>query len=857
MIEETLEQKYERYKILFNKMLGVDFHNQEKADVGTVATKNYILYSASVVVGRALPDLRDGLKVSQRRAIYTMKDIGITHSGKFKKAARVTGTTIALYHPHGDTGVYTTMVNLSQPWKQNLPLIDGQGNWGSIDGDSPASSRYTECRMTKAASLLFKDLEHDTVDFIPNYDGEEQEPTVLPAPYPLILINGVLRGSIAVGMASSILPHNPSEIIKASIALLESRKNKEDFTAEDFLSYVPAPDFPTGGIVYNTGNMLDIIKSGRGNVRVRSKYHIETNKKRNSIIVTEIPWGKLKPTLIQQIVDLKRNNKDNKLASAISTISDQSDTEIRIVIDIKSGWDPELVWSYILKNTDFDTSIPYFSIVIDREVNSFGELAYTPKEYGLLQILNRYIDHRFEVINRKYKSVKEKAEATLHIIEGFLKALDIIDELIKIIKSSKNSEIAIKKIMKEYGFSEKQGSAILNMRLSKLTSIQKKELKEEEKKFKEIIKDCIFILTDYPRQCELLIEDLKESEKVIGYERRSEIKNELGSIDLEEVIPKEDCIIYLTHKGYVKRVPAKFINSQNRGTKGKKGIELTEGDFIYKIFNTHSHSNLFFITENGHVFATKAYNIPDSNRGSYIQNIIDMEEKSQIVEIVEAKEISENKELVLFTKLGNVKKTKLTEFNGAFRKRGINGINLIKSDIVTNGHIVDTDSEDSVIIATKQAKSIRFNLSEIKSIGRVSKGVRGIKLKENDYVIKSALIENEKSLVCTITEQGMAKVTPVNNLKLQSRAGVGVICMSLTKKSGDLVSLLSWPSENAKKDLVTITENGVINRIKVEDIKPTGRVTKGVKLVNVLENDSIKMTILADREEIEEGGENE
>lgn len=845
--EETTIDKYKRYEKLFKKMLGVDFHNHEKADVGTVATKNFILYSASVVIGRSIPDLRDGLKVSQRRALYSMKNMGISHSGKYKKAARITGDTIGKFHPHGDIAVYDTMVNLSQPWKQNLPLIDGQGNWGSIDGDSPANQRYTECRLTRTASLMFKDIENDTVDFIPNYDGEEIEPTVLPAPIPLILINGVLRGSIAVGMASSILPHNISEIIKVTQALISKRKINEDLTPEEFLSIVPAPDFPTGGIVYNTGNMLDIIKNGRGGVRVRSRHHIETNKKKNSIIITELPWGKVKPRLIQQIVDLKKNNKENKLAQAISSISDQSDTKIRIVIDIKNGWDPELVWNYILKNTDFDTSISYFSIVIDRTRNSAGEMAYVPREYGLLSILNRYVDHRFEVLTRKYNTIKTKSEKLLHIIEGFIKAIDIIDDIIKLIKSSKNSELASKKIIKEFGFSELQASAILGMRLSKLTSIQKKEMIEEKRKFKAVIKDCNEVLNNYTKQCEVLIEELTEVDNTIGTERKTEIKNELGNINLESVIPKEDCIVYLTHKGYVKRVSSKNISSQNRGTKGKKGIELTEGDFIYKIFNTNSHSNLFFITEKGHVFATKAYNIPDTNKGSYIQNIIEMEDKNKIVEIIEAKEISDSTDLILFTRLGNVKRTKLTEYNGAFRKKGINGINLIENDIVTNGHIIEYNSKDSILIATHEAKSIKFKLSEIKSIGRTSKGIRGIKLKENDFVIKSAIINNESSLICTITDQGMAKVSNSKDFKEQSRAGVGVICMSLTKKSGKLISLLSWEKEGSNKDIVTITEQGVINRIKVEDINQTGRVTKGVKLVEVNNNDRISMTILADR----------
>ena len=782
-------------------------------------------------------------------------DFTVEDKHEFFANGIVSSNCIGKYHPHGDISVYDTMVKMSQSWKQNITLVDGQGNWGSIDGDNPANQRYTEARMTKAASIMFRDIDKNTVDFIPNYDGLETEPTVLPSPMPMILVNGVPRGSIAVGMASSILPHNMNEIIAATRALIKSRKNNEEFSAEDFLSYVPAPDFPTGGIVYNTSSMLDIIKNGRGSVRVRAKHHIETEKKKNKIIVTEIPWSKVKTKLIQQIVDLKQTKKDNKLVSAITNISDQSTEDIRIVIEVKNGWDPELVWNFILKNTDFDTSLAYTSIVIDQVEDSSGNISPAPREYGLLSIINRYLDHRFQVVNRKYVFIKEKSEDKLHIVEGILKALDQIDKVIETIKKSRTPESATRNLMENFDLSERQSQAILSMRLSKLTSIQKKELVDQKRELKALIKECLEILGSYDIQCELLDTELKEISEQVGFERRSEIKNEIGNIDLEAVIPKEDCIIYLTHKGYVKRVPAKYINSQNRGTKGKRGIELTEGDFIHKIFNTNSHSNLLFITDSGTIFGTKAYNIPDTNRGSYIQNIIEMDNRSKIVEIIEVEEISDKKDLILFTKKGNVKRSSLIEYSGAFRKNGIIGISLTEEDIVTSGHVISSDSEESVVISTHKAKSIRFSISEVNKIGRSGKGVRGIKLKDDDFVIKSAIIGNEKSLICTITEHGMAKVSYIKDYKEQSRAGVGVICMSLTKKSGNLISLLSW-NANESKDLVTITDKGIINKIAIEDINPTGRVTKGVKLVNVNENDFISTVILTDRE-INEDNNNE
>lgn len=806
-------EKYNHYKELFNKMLNIDFHNQDQADIATIAAKNFILYSASVVVGRALPDLRDGLKVSQRRALYTMKKIGITDTGKYKKSARVTGTTIALYHPHGDVAVYDTMVNLSQPWKQNLTLIDGQGNWGSIDGDSPANQRYTECRMTKAASILFKDIENDTVDFIPNYDGEEIEPTVLPSPVPMILINGVLRGSIAVGMASSILPHNTTEVINATKALMEKRKNSEEFTAEDFLKYVPAPDFPTGGIVYNTENMKKIVTTGRGSVRVRAKYKTEKIGRRDSIVITEIPWGILKPKLIQEIVDLK--NKKNTLAQYISNISDQSDNEIRIVIEVKSGYkNIKALWNFILKNTSLDTSISYYSIVVDRVKDSKGELSYAPREYGLLTILNRYVDHRFEVINRKYTYIKEKSEKMLHIVEGFLKARDIIDEIIALIKKSKNSELAIKKLIDNFEFSREQAAAILAMRLSKLTSIQKNELIDNKRSLKSVIKEAKEVLNSTEKQCDLLIEELEEINKLVGKPRKSEIQEKIEEVAIEEV-PKEDIQIIVTNKKYIKKLDRK----------SKIDIDLTIGDFVCDRINTNTHAVAYVITSSGQVFGTKAYDIPNTKTGTYIKNIAQISHEDEIVDIL-FEENTKDKLLTLVTENGFIKNTKLEEYTGALRKTGITGISL-KEDKVVSAYIVDEKELQDIIVFSKNAKSIKFCIQkEVNAIGRASKGVRAIKLKDEDKVVDTIIIEKEsREAIATVTENKNIKSKSAVYYKEQARAGVGVICMPLTKKTGKLVgalkvkqntelSVCNEQSDNILKTFVFNEENIFVCRDK-------------------------------------------
>lgn len=838
----------------FEGFMDFEYKNRDTVPISVVATKTFVDYAGSVILGRSIPDLRDGLKPSQRRILHAMKGLSISHSGGHKKSARIVGECIGKYHPHGDNSVYDTMVNMSQDWKNNQTFVDGQGNWGSIDGDNPAAMRYTEARFEKFGSLMFKDIDKDLVDYNKNYDGSEFEPEVLPAPFPNILINGVAQGSIAVGMATSLLPHNPTEVMNALDLIVENRIAKKETTAEEILALIPAPDFPTGGIVYNTSSMLDIIKTGKGSVRLRAKHSVEDLKRgKSALVFTEIPFMKKKSALIDEIVNLKKLKKEDKVLQGITNIRDESSKEgMRIVIDVKSGWDPEVVCSSLMKNTGLDVSLAYFSIVIDSIKKSNGQEGFAPREYGLLKILERYTDFKMELIIRKWNFILKKTNERLHILEGLLKALDSIDEIIAVIKKSRKFETALKNLVKEFGFSEIQATSVLNMRLSKLTGLEKSTLLAEEKDLKAIIKEATKVLGNESYRNDIMRKEFQEMAEIIKKDRKTEIKNELNSINIEHLIPKEDCIIYTTHKGYVKRVPAKEINRQNRGTKGKKGIELTDSDFVEKIFETNSHATLLFVMNNGQVYGSKAYNVPDTNRGSFIENIFELKNGEKIVDVVTTEELSEDKNLIMVTSEGYIKKTKLSEYTGALRKVGVNGINLKKGFVISTS--IATGTED-IIIATKNAKSIKFNLEEVSLTGRSTQGVYGIKLKEQDQVIGSAIIsDNDNTAIATISELGQAKVSWAKDFKTQSRAGVGVICMQLSKKSGELNSIISWQTSE-EKDLVSITEQGIVNRVDIKTIKPTNRSTKGVKLITLKDTDKVVNTIKVDQFKEEEEGE--
>jgi len=841
-------KNFENLEELFERLVNVSYKDKDNVDIRAVATKSFIDYAAYVILNRALPDLRDGLKPSQRRILFAMKGLQITPNGGHKKSARIVGQTIGLYHPHGDTAVYETMVNMSQEWKNNLPLIDGQGNWGSIDGDNPAAMRYTEARFTKESSFLFKDINSDTVDFVKNYDGTEVEPSVLPTPFPNILINGVLSGSIAVGMSSSILPHNPTEVMNSLDLIISNKLEKKETLAEDILELIPAPDFPTGGTVYNTKNMIDIIKTGRGSVKLRANYEIEELKRgKKQIVFTTIPFSKKKSIIIEDIVNLKRKLKDSSIMNNITTIRDESSSEgIRIVIELKPHVNEDIVLNFLYKNSDLDISLNYNSVVIDK-IQKKDNIGFAPKEYGLLKILERYIDFTIEVLIRKWTYIKNNTEKQIHILEGLIKALDNIDKIIAIIKKSRKFETAKQNLIKEFNFSEEQSIAILNIKLSKLTSLEKKALLDKLKELKNLIKESIKILNNENYRLEIIKQEYKDIHKEIEKPRKTNIISEIKEVDITDTIQKEDLIVYVTNKGYVKKVPKKYFSSK-KISKEKLTIELTDNDYIQKIFDTDNHKFLFFVLNNGQTYSINIHDLPDSNRGTFIGNLFNLEGSKNIINSFIIDNFESKDKILFVMENGLVKKSELSDYKGSLRKTGILGINTNNSNI-KNSFIVN-DSED-IIIFTKMAKSIKFKVSDISVTGRATKGVKGIKLKKEDLVINSIILkENSNEVISTITEFGQIKSMFANSYKEQNRSGVGVFSMTLNKKSGELISVLKWSYED-NFIFKVIYENGnsfdfdtkelKINNDKMKELKEKllenneNRILKVIKLKNIEE----------------------
>jgi len=856
-MSENITNEINNIESKFNEILGKKWRHLDVVPIEEIAVKDFIDYGASVILGRAIPDLRDGLKPSQRRVLYSMKGLGLGYNGGFKKSARIVGDTIGKYHPHGDSAAYETMINMVQPWKKNLPLIDGQGNWGSIDGDEAAAQRYTEARFTKFGHMFFTDMDKEIVDFVPNYDGTEEEPQVLPVPFPNILINGVPQGSIAVGMASVILPHNSTEVMNALIALLENRKKNKDFTVDDVYKYIKAPDFPTGGIVYNLSDMKKIIETGKGSIRVRAKYTIEKHGKKPWIVITEIPYGKEKSKIIEKIADLRKeiNNKklnisdfDKKILQSITSIRDESNKDgMRIVIELKSSTDPEMVWNYLIKHTPLDISLSYNSVVVDL-IEKNGVKKFAPKAYGLLDILKRYLDFREEIQTRKWTYIKNKTEARLHIIEGLLKAIDIIDDIIAVIKKSKDSKVALNNLIKQFDFSEAQAKAIIDMRLARLTGIEKQTLEKEAKELNKVLDTAVKILTDKSYFYRVLKQDLEKVKKEISKERKTEIRYDLGNVNMEDLVPNEECVIYITNKGYLKRIPANKINKQNKGTKGKKGIQLTEEDFIQNVFNTMSHSLLLFIMKSGMVYATKAYNIPTNERGTYLENILEIKQGDKIVSVTEIKEFDDNKILLMATKNGMIKATKLSNYTGALRKTGIIGIKLREDDKVVSAEICDEkNNKKDIMMLTEQGKCIRFKISDVSIVGRNSLGVKGISLKNNDIVVDMKLL-SRNDYVLTVADNAIGKISESEVYRKQKRGGYGSSCIKLNKNA-KAIALLTYLIDDLDKDLILVTQKGIINKVDLSGIRVTSRNTKGVKLMSLKDNDRLIQAVLASKDE--------
>ncbi|WRG30399.1 DNA topoisomerase (ATP-hydrolyzing) subunit A [Helicobacter pylori] len=776
--------------------------------------ESYLAYSMSVIIGRALPDARDGLKPVHRRILYAMHELGLTSKVAYKKSARIVGDVIGKYHPHGDTAVYDALVRMAQDFSMRLELVDGQGNFGSIDGDNAAAMRYTEARMTKASEEILRDIDKDTIDFVPNYDDTLKEPDILPSRLPNLLVNGA--NGIAVGMATSIPPHRIDEIIDALAHVLENPNAELD----EILEFVKGPDFPTGGIIYGKAGIIEAYKMGRGRVKVRAKVHVEKTKNKEIIVLDEMPFQTNKAKLVEQISDLARE----KQIEGISEVRDESDREgIRVVIELKRDAMSEIVLNHLYKLTTMETT---FSIILLAIYNK------EPKIFTLLELLRLFLNHRKTIIIRRTIFELEKAKARAHILEGYLIALDNIDEIVRLIKTSPSPEAAKNALMERFSLSEIQSKAILEMRLQRLTGLERDKIKEEYQNLLELIDDLNGILKSEDRLNEVVKTELLEVKEQFSSPRRTEIQESYESIDTEDLIANEPMVVSMSHKGYVKRVDLKAYEKQNRGGKGKLSGSTYEDDFIENFFVANTHDILLFITNKGQLYHLKVYKIPEASRiamGKAIVNLISLAPDEKIMATLSTKDFSDERSLAFFTKNGVVKRTNLSEFGGNRSYSGIRAIVLDEGDELVGAKVVDNNAKH-LLIASHLGIFIKFPLEDVREIGRTTRGVRGIKLNENDFVVGAVVISDDSNKLLSVSENGLGKQTLAEAYREQSRGGKGVIGMKLTQKTGNLVGVISVDDENL--DLMILTASAKMIRVSIKDIRETGRNASGVKLIN-------------------------
>ncbi|MCE3039005.1 DNA gyrase subunit A [Helicobacter anatolicus] len=777
--------------------------------------ESYLDYSMSVIVGRALPDAKDGLKPVHRRILYAMNELNVTSRAAYKKSARIVGDVIGKYHPHGDTAVYDALVRMAQDFSMRLELVDGQGNFGSIDGDNAAAMRYTEARMTQASEEILRDLDKDTVDFIPNYDDTLKEPDVLPSRIPNLLVNG--SNGIAVGMATSIPPHRIDEIIDAVIYVLDHK----DAGVEELLEFVEGPDFPTGGIIFGKQGIRDAYNTGRGRIRVRAKVHVEKTKTRDVIVIDEVPYQVNKARLVEQISELVKD----KVIDGISEVRDESDREgIRVVIELKREAMSEIVLNHLYKSTAMEITFGIILLAINNK---------EPKIFTLLELLNIFIAHRKTVVIRRTIFDLEKAKARAHILEGLKIALDYIDEVIAIIRASKDADEAKNALMERFGLSELQSKAILEMRLQRLTGLERDKIESEYASLLVEIEYLNSILKSEEKLKEIIKEELLEIKEKFSTKRLTQIEEDYESIDAEDLIPNESVVVTMSHRGYVKRVQSRVYEKQNRGGKGKVSGNTHDDDFIESFFVANTHDTIMFITNKGQLYWLKVYKIPEAGRtaiGKAVVNLIQLSGDEKIMATITTSDFNDDKSLVFFTKNGIVKRTNLNEYSN-IRSVGIKAINLDEDDELVTASIVTQDVKE-LFLATYQGMCIRFDIDNVREIGRVARGVTGIRFKEEgDYVIGATTITGENNKLLTVSELGIGKQTLVGAYRLQSRGGKGVIAMKLTPKTGKLVSVINVDDEN--KDLMVLTTSGKMIRVDTEAIREAGRNTSGVKIVNV------------------------
>lgn len=810
--------------------------NVVPVDINTEMREAYLQYSMSVIVGRALPDARDGLKPVHRRVLFAMHEMGNSHDKPYKKSARVVGDVIGKYHPHGDTAVYDTVVRMAQDFSLRHPLVDGQGNFGSIDGDSPAAMRYTEVRMTELAEKLMEDIDKETVDFSPNYDDSLLVPNVLPSKFPNLLVNG--SAGIAVGMATNIPPHNLGEIIDGCLALIE----EPDITFDKLVKIIPGPDFPTAGIISGRGGILQAYKNGRGIITVRAVAEIESGKgDREKIVVSELPYQVNKAKLIESIADLV---KDKKI-EGISDIRDESSREgLRVVIDVKKGENSSVVLNRLYKFTQMETSFGIIMLALDS--------GNQPRVFDLKSLLKAFLNHRQEVVTRRCVFDLKKAEARIHILEGLKLALDNIDAVIATIKQSRETSAAREALISKFGLSEPQAQAILEMRLQRLTGLEREKILNEIKELEATIAWLKRVLGDVGEIYKIIAEELQEIKNKYGNPRRTKLEGDVGDVVEEDLITQEDVIVTITHSGYIKRIPIDTYRTQRRGGKGKQGMETRDEDFVSEMFATDTHTTLLVFTDKGKVYWQKVYRLPEGSRqskGKAIANVVNLSSNEKVQAILPIKEFTPDKYVVMLTKNGVIKKTSLDAFSNP-RPSGIIALTMDLNDSVIDCKV--SSGKDDIFIATEEGMSIRFDESQVRSMGRTARGVKGINLAEGDFVAGiEVLSPEEKRTILMVTEQGYGKRTSAEEYRRQSRGGVGVITQKVTDKVGRVVATRIVEDKN---DVMIITDKGTLIRLPCAQVSTLGRNTQGVRLITVHEGENVSsMALVAEGSEEGEG----
>lgn len=787
-------------------------------DISSEMKKSYIDYAMSVIVGRALPDVRDGLKPVHRRILYSMHELGLTPDKGFRKCARIVGDVLGKYHPHGDTAVYDALVRMAQDFSIRYTLVNGHGNFGSVDGDSAAAMRYTEARMQKITSELLKDINKNTVDFVPNFDGEEEEPSVLPSRFPNLLVNG--SAGIAVGMATNIPPHNLTEVINGINMLIDD----PEVSVHELMTEIKGPDFPTYGCIVGKSGIRKAYETGRGKVVIRAKADIEEIKGKHRIIVTEIPYQVNKAKLIENMAELVKDKKIN----GISDLRDESDREgMRIVIELKRDANANVILNQLYKHTKMQDT---FGIIMLALVN--GE----PMVLNLKQVLEHYITFQKEIIRRRAKYDLDKARARAHILEGLRIALDNIDAVISLIRASKTTNEAKEGLMDKFGLSEKQAEAILDMKLQRLTGLEREKIEEEYTKLMELIKSLEEILSSEALVLKIIKDELNEIKAKYGDERRTEIiAGDGNDIDIEDLIQQKDVVITLTHAGYIKRLPVETYSAQRRGGRGIQAMSTKEDDFVEHIFTTSTHSDLLFFTNTGRVYQLKAYQIPEAGRtakGTNLINIIPLNPDERIQTVLYLTEFKEDNYLIMGTKNGIIKKTSLDKYS-SIRKNGLNAINLRDDDELISVRPTDGDSE--IIYVTKNGYAIRFSEKDVRPMGRTASGVKAITLRSGDEVVSMEVAKPEEELL-VVSENGFGKRTPVSEYSLQKRGGKGVITYKISEKTGNAVGARLVDDND---QLMLINSNGIAIRINVSDISTTSRNAMGVTLMKTTEEEKV------------------